>query len=79
MLGGAFILKKYAGFVSKVAKFGFYIILFLCISAIGISGYVMYLARNTLWKLGLCQIMSGSCKPWISRSMIVGCEWISSL
>ena len=47
MLGGAFILKKYAGFVSKVAKFGFYIILFLCISAIGISGYVMYLARNT--------------------------------
>ncbi len=40
-------MRKYAGFVSKVAKFGFYIILFLCISAIGISGYVMYLARNT--------------------------------
>ncbi len=40
-------MKKYAGFASKVAKFGFYIILFLCISAIGISGYVMYLARNT--------------------------------
>ena len=47
MLGGAFVLKKYAGFLSKVAKSGFYIILFLCISAIGISGYVMYVARNT--------------------------------
>lgn len=34
-------------FISKIAHSGFYIILFLCISAIGISGYVMYLARNT--------------------------------
>ena len=40
-------MKKYAGFFGKIAKFGFYIVLFLCISAIGISGYVMYLARNT--------------------------------
>lgn len=47
MLGGAFVLRKYAGFLSKVAKYGFYIILFLCISAIGISGYVMYVANNT--------------------------------
>jgi len=44
MLGGAFILKK---FVSKIAQSGFYIILFLCISAIAISAYVMYLARDT--------------------------------
>ncbi len=34
-------------FISKIAHSGFYIILFLCISAIGISGYVMYLARDT--------------------------------
>ena len=34
-------------FVSKIAQSGFYIILFLCISAIGISAYVMYVARNT--------------------------------
>ncbi len=47
MLGGAFVLRKYSGFLSKVARSGFYIILFLCISAIGISGYVMYLARDT--------------------------------
>ena len=47
MLGGAFVLRKYAGFLSKVAKYGFYIVLFLCISAIGISGYVMYVAKNT--------------------------------
>lgn len=40
-------MKKYRKFASKVAKSGFYIILFLCISAIGISGYVMYLARDT--------------------------------
>ena len=47
MLGGAFDLKKYGKFASKVAQSGFYIILFLCISAIGISGYVFYLARDT--------------------------------
>ena len=47
MLGGAFILKKYAGFLGKVAKYGFYIVLFLCISAIGISGYVIHNAKNT--------------------------------
>ncbi len=47
MLGGAFTLRKYAGFLSKVARSGFYIILFLCIAAIGISGYVMYLSRDT--------------------------------
>ena len=40
-------MRKYAGFLSKVAKYGFYIVLFLCISAIGISGYVMYKARDT--------------------------------
>ncbi len=39
-------LKKYKTFLSKVAKSGFYIILFLCISAIGISAYVMFLARD---------------------------------
>ena len=39
-------MSKYSGFLSKVAKSGFYIILFLCISAIGISGYVMYVARD---------------------------------
>ena len=47
MLGGAFILKKYAGFLGKVAKYGFYIVLFLCISAIGISGYVIHRAKDT--------------------------------
>lgn len=39
-----FTLRK---FISKIARSGFYIILFLCISAIGISGYVMYIARDT--------------------------------
>ncbi|MBQ8003947.1 MAG: M23 family metallopeptidase [Oscillospiraceae bacterium] len=34
-------------FVSKIAHSGFYIILFLCMCAIGISGYVMYLAQDT--------------------------------
>lgn len=41
-------MKKYKGFLSKVAKSGFYIILFLCISAIGISGYVMFLAKDAV-------------------------------
>lgn len=43
MLGGAFILKK---FISKLAKSGFYIVLFLCISAIGITAYVMNVAKD---------------------------------
>lgn len=34
-------------FVSKLAQSGFNIILFLCIAAIGVSAYVMYLARDT--------------------------------
>lgn len=33
--------------LSKIAQRGFYIILFLCISAIGISAYVIYIAQNT--------------------------------
>jgi len=37
-------MKKFA---SKIAHSGFYIILFLCMCAIGISGYVMYLANDT--------------------------------
>ncbi len=37
-------MKKFA---SKIAHSGFYIILFLCMCAIGISGYVMYLAQDT--------------------------------
>ncbi len=41
-------MKKYKGFLSKVARSGFYIILFLCISAIGISGYVMFLAKDAV-------------------------------
>ncbi len=43
-------MKKYRTFLSKVAKSGFYIILFLCISAIGISSYVMFLARDAAEK-----------------------------
>lgn len=46
-LGGAFSLKKYDKFSRKIAQSGFYIILFLCISAIGISGYVFFLAQDT--------------------------------
>ncbi len=38
-------------FVSKIAHSGFYIILFLCMCAIGISGYVMYLADDTADKV----------------------------
>ena len=37
-------MKKFA---SKIAHSGFYILLFLCMCAIGISGYVMYLANDT--------------------------------
>lgn len=37
-------MKKFA---SKIAHSGFYIILFLCMCAIGISGYVMYVAEDT--------------------------------
>lgn len=40
-------MKKESKFFKNLAKNGFYIVLFLCISAIGISGYVMYIARNT--------------------------------
>ncbi len=43
-------MKKAEGFVSKIAKGGFYITLFLCITAIGVSGYVMYLAKDTAKK-----------------------------
>lgn len=35
-------MKKTKEIVSKITKNGFYIILFLCICAIGISGYVMF-------------------------------------
>ena len=42
-----FKLKKESKFFKKLARNGFYVVLFLCISAIGISGYVMYVARNT--------------------------------
>ena len=42
-----FKLKKESKFLKKIAKNGFYIVLFLCISAIGISAYVMNLASNT--------------------------------
>ena len=42
-----FKLKKESKFLKKLAQNGFYVVLFLCISAIGISGYVMYVARNT--------------------------------
>lgn len=41
-------MKKFA---SKIAHSGFYIILFLCMCAIGISGYVMYLAEDTAEKV----------------------------
>jgi len=37
-------MKKDGKFISKITKNGFYIILFLCICAIGISGYVMFSA-----------------------------------
>ncbi len=40
-------MKKYDKFSRKIAQSGFYIILFLCISAIGISGYVFFLAQDT--------------------------------
>lgn len=40
-------MKKYDRFSRKIAQSGFYIILFLCISAIGISGYVFFLAQDT--------------------------------
>ena len=40
-------MKKESKFLKKIAKNGFYIVLFLCISAIGISAYVMNLASNT--------------------------------
>jgi hypothetical protein len=40
--------KKPTGFLTKAGKFiigkGFYIVLFLCIAAIGISGYVIFYA-----------------------------------
>ncbi len=42
-----FKLKKESKFFKRLAQNGFYVVLFLCISAIGISGYVMYVARNT--------------------------------
>ncbi len=35
-------MKKIKGSISKITKRGFYIILFLCICAIGVSGYVMF-------------------------------------
>lgn len=35
-------MKKIKESISKITKRGFYIILFLCICAIGVSGYVMY-------------------------------------
>ncbi|MBQ6846455.1 MAG: peptidoglycan DD-metalloendopeptidase family protein [Oscillospiraceae bacterium] len=39
-------MKKESKFLKKLVQNGFYIVLFLCISAIGISGYVMYVSRN---------------------------------
>ncbi len=35
-------MKKFVNILSKITKNGFYIILFLCICAIGVSGYVMF-------------------------------------
>lgn len=39
-------MKKSGNFLKKLSKNGFYIILFLCICAIGISGYVMFRGPN---------------------------------
>lgn len=40
-------MKTTKDFVKQISKNGLYIILFLCISAIGISGYVMYRTTET--------------------------------
>ena len=41
-------MNKIAKLLAKVSKNGFYIILFLCICAIGISGYVMFRAPQAV-------------------------------
>ena len=43
MLGGAFILKK---FIGALAQHGFYFLVFICISAIAISAYIIFAAKD---------------------------------
>lgn len=44
-------MKGYSNFLRKFARGGFYIVLFLCISAIGISGYVMHRTKDSAKKV----------------------------
>ena len=43
MLGGAFALRK---FISALAQHGFYFLVFVCISAIVISAYIIFAAKD---------------------------------
>lgn len=43
MLGGAFTLKK---FIGALAQHGFYFLVFICISAIAISAYIIFAAKD---------------------------------
>lgn len=44
-------MKGYSNFLKKAARGGFYIVLFLCLSAIGISSYVMHKAKDSAEKV----------------------------
>ena len=35
-------MKNQSAFLKKISKNGLYIILFLCICAVGVAGYIMY-------------------------------------
>ena len=43
MLGGAFTLRK---FIGALAQHGFYFLVFICISAIAISAYIIFAAKD---------------------------------
>lgn len=43
MLGGAFVLRK---FIGALAQHGFYFLVFICISAIVISAYIIFAAKD---------------------------------